>query len=92
MTGRREGGHLTKLVGYKKITSKKSGKHFCVVSVLSDLSAREQENGAVGQKVEEIFLPEEQTDFLKPADIGKEFFVNYNISGGRAYVTDVSVK
>lgn len=92
MTGRKRGGHLTKLVGYKKITSKKSGKHFCVASVLSDLSPREKEQGAVGQKVEEIFLPEEQIDFLKPADIGKEFFVNYNISGGRAYVSDVSVK
>lgn len=83
---------MTKLVGYKKITSRKSGKTFCVASVVSDLSPREIEQGQVGQKTEDIFLPEDQLDFLKPADIGKEFFVNYNISNGRAYPESVSVK
>lgn len=83
---------MIKLVGYKKITSKKSGKTFCVASVVSDLSEREIEQGQVGQKTEEIFLPESQLDYLKPADIGKEFFVHYDINNGRAFVSNVSVK
>ena len=46
---------MTKLVGYKKITSKKSGKDFCVASVVQDVSEREKENGFIGQKVEEAY-------------------------------------
>ena len=83
---------MTKLVGYKKITSKKSGKDFCVASVVQDASKREKENGFIGQKVDEIFLPEVQLDLLKPSDIGKELLLDYELSGGRAYLVNVAVK
>lgn len=83
---------MTKLVGYKKITSKKSGKDFCVASVVQDVSEREKENGFIGQKVDEIFLPEVQLDLLKPSDIGKELLLDYELSGGRAYLVNVAVK
>ena len=83
---------MTKLVGYKKITSKKSGKDFCVASVVQDVSEREKENGFIGQKVVEIFLPEAQLDLLKPSDIGKELLLDYELSGGRAYLVNVAVK
>ncbi|WP_418840608.1 hypothetical protein [Roseburia inulinivorans] len=83
---------MTKLVGYKKITSKKSGKDFCVASVVQDVSEREKENGFIGQKVDEIFLPEAQLDLLKPSDIGKELLLDYELSGGRAYLVNVAVK
>lgn len=83
---------MTKLLGYKKITSKKSGKLFCVASVVSDLTENDKRNGAVGQKVEDVFLPEEQTDLLRPADIGKELILDYQISGGRAFLVNVTVK
>ena len=83
---------MTKLVGYKKITSKKSGKDFCVASVVQDVSEREKENGFVGQKVDKIFLPEAQLDLLKPSDIGKELLLDYELSGGRAYLVNVAVK
>lgn len=83
---------MTKLVGYKKITSKKSGKEFCVASVVQDTSDREKENGFIGQKVDEIFLPESQIDFLKPSDIGKELLLDYELSGNRAYLVNVAVK
>ena len=76
---------MTKLVGYKKITSKKSGK-------VQDVSEREKENGFIGQKVDEIFLPEAQLDLLKPSDIGKELLLDYELSGGRAYLVNVAVK
>lgn len=83
---------MTKLVGYKKITSKKSGKEFCVASVVQDLSDREKSNGAVGNKVDEIFLPEEHLNLLKPSDIGKELLLDYELSGGRAFLINVTVK
>lgn len=83
---------MTKLVGYKKITSKKSGKEFCVASVVQDVSEREKENGFIGQKVDELFLPESQLNLLKPSDIGKELSLDYELSGGRAYLVNVAVK
>ena len=83
---------MTKLVGYKKITSKKSGKDFCVASVVQDVSEREKENGFIGQKVHEIYLPEAQLELLKPRDIGKELLLDYELSGGRAYLVNVAVK
>jgi len=83
---------MTKLVGYKKITSKKSGKDFCVAFVVQDVSEREKENGFIGQKVDEIFFPEAQLDLLKPSDIGKELLLDYELSGGRAYLVNVTVK
>lgn len=83
---------MTKLVGYKKITSKKSGKEFCVASVVQDVSDREKENGFIGQKVDEIFLPEAQLDLFKLSDIGKELVLDYELSGGRAYLVNVAVK
>lgn len=83
---------MTKLVGYKKITSKKSGKEFCVASVVQDVSEREKENGFIGQKVDELFLPESQLNLLKPSDIGKELSLDYELSGSRAYLVNVAVK
>lgn len=83
---------MTKLVGYKKFTSKKNGKEFCVASIVQDLTEREKENGAVGSKVDEIFLPEDQKDMLKPSDIGKELLLDYELSSGRVYLVNVTVK
>ena len=83
---------MTKLLGYKKITSKKSGKQFCVASIASDPTPRDKEQGLVGQKVEDIFLPEDQLDLLRPSDIGKELIVDYQISQGRAFIVNVTVK
>ena len=83
---------MTKLVGYKIITSKKSGKDFCVASVVQDVSERENESGCIGKKVDEIFLPEAQLDLLTPSDIGKELLLDYELSGGRAYLVNVAVK
>lgn len=82
---------MTKLVGYKKFVSKKNGKTYCVAEVVQDLSAREIENGSVGQKVDEIFLPEDKLDLLKITDIGKELTLDYELSGGRAYLVNVTV-
>lgn len=83
---------MTKLVGYRKFTSKKNAKSYCVANVVQDASDREVSSGLVGQKVEELFLPEEQYNYLKPADIGKNLELDYELSGGRAYLVSITVK
>lgn len=82
---------MTKLVGFKKFVSKKNGKEYCVANVVRDYEQREISNGCIGQKVEEIFLPEEKTNYLRPEHIGKELQFSYEISAGRAYIVDVEV-
>lgn len=82
---------MKKLVGYRKFVSAKNGKEYCVAQVVSDVTGREADRGFVGQKVEELFMPEEQVDFFKREYIGKEIETTYELSGGRAYLVEVSV-
>lgn len=83
---------MVKLVGYRNFVSKKNGKEYCVASVVSDLTERDRANGAVGNKVEEIFLPEDLTNYLKPDMVNKEVTLDYELSNGRAYLVNLSVK
>lgn len=83
---------MTKLLGYQKGVSKKSGNAYCMIYVVSDFSDNEKSNGAQGSKVESLFLPSDQVDILKPVDIGKEVILGYSISGGRAFLNNVTVK
>lgn len=80
-----------KLAGYKRFTSKK-GNPLCVAVVMTPFDAKANERGCYGADVESIFLPQEQIDYLVPTDIGKPVNLVYNISGGRAYLTEFSVK
>ena len=82
---------MAKLIGYKKGTSKK-GNDYCMATLLYELSERDKQNGAVGQKVEDIFLPENQINYLKPEHIGKEIVCDYEYSGGRGYLVGITVK
>lgn len=77
-----------KLVGFKKFTGK-NGKNYCVANVLSNYS--QYDRGCVGQKVEEIFLPEGCEDMLNEKTIGKAVNIGYRISAGRAYVESFSI-
>lgn len=81
---------MCRLVGYKKFTSKK-GKEYCVVNVVSPYNQRDLDRGCVGEKTEEIFLPENCLNLLAPGDIGCELNMTYDYSGGRAYLVDVEV-
>lgn len=83
---------MTKLLGYQKGVSKKSGNPYCMIYVVSDFADNEKANGAQGSKVESMFMPTEQIDSLKPVDIGKEIILGYSISGGRAFLNNVTVK
>lgn len=82
---------MSRLVGYKRFVSKKNGKEFCVANVVSEYGARDKSNGCIGEKVEEIFLPEEKVIFLQPSHIGKEIKLEYELSGGRAYIVDFEI-
>ena len=82
---------MSRLVGYKRFVSKKNGKEFCVANVVGEYGAREKANGCVGEKIEEIFLPEEKVSFLQPSHIGKEIKLEYELSGGRAYIVDFEI-
>jgi hypothetical protein len=72
--------------------SKKNGKEYCVATVVSDGTQREIQNGLVGQKSEDIFLPDEQLNLLKPSDIGHELICSYSYSNGRGFLESVTVK
>lgn len=82
---------MVKLIGYKRFTSKKSVET-CIAQVIREVTEREKQAGAVGQVCDEIFLPPDQVDMLKPSDLGHELLFTYEMSGGRPYLTDVKVK
>lgn len=82
---------MMKLVGYRRGTSKK-GSVYCMMNILTDSSDVDRSNGQVGQKTEEIFLPSNLVDMLKPSDIGHEVICDYFVSGGRAFLDNVTIK
>lgn len=82
---------MRKLVGYRRFISGK-GRDCCVASVLVDATERDKNAGQVGQKTEDVFIPSDQLDLLKPSDIGKELVCDYDLSNGRAFLIHVSVK
>ena len=83
---------MPKLIGYRKFTGKKDGKRYCVATCISELTPSDKNNGYVGQKTEELFMPEHLVDLLRPEHIGRELVCNYTISSGRAFLEDVAVK
>lgn len=78
---------MTKLVGYQRGTGRKTGKPYCKAFVTED-----KVPGVEGLKASEMFMPDDLIDLFKPADVGKELVLKYNISYGRAYLADVVVK
>lgn len=83
---------MAKLIGYRRFTSKKNGETYCVATLLCDLTQRDIAGGCVGQKTEDIFVPSEQVNLLRPEDIGKQLQCNYEYSNGKAYLLSVAVK
>lgn len=81
----------SKIVGFKRFTSK-AGKDFCVANVVTPYTDREKErNNCNGNKVQEVFLPDELYNYLGESDIGKECRLDYELSGNRAYLVGFSV-
>ena len=80
-----------KVVGYREFQSKKGNK--CrMLTVMSPYTDREKEKGSVGNRTEDIFLPDDCDLTITEADIGKEVVVDYSIVGGRAFVNGVVLK
>lgn len=79
------------LLGYKRFTSKK-GQDYCVALISRPLTEREQQRGSVGLAVEEIFLPDEQKNYLTPDHLNKPVDIDYDIVGGRPVVVSFSVQ
>lgn len=82
---------MKKLVGVADFISKK-GNPCHTITVLTDCNERDNEAGRFGQKVETIFLDEALSAKVKPADCGKQIILDYEVSGGRAYVVGLTVK
>lgn len=78
------------LIGVSKFESKK-GTNCEVAIVKTEFQARAIGNGSFGENVENIFVPDTIKGVLKQDDIGKEIVFDYEVSGGRAYVTGFKV-
>lgn len=86
----KRGVSLEKLIGLKQFKSKKGQN--CYIAVLEvPFSDREIEYGAVGSKSEEQFVDEDIFNSLSPADLGREVIRDFQISNGRAYLTNLTV-
>lgn len=79
------------LVGIKRFQSKKNGKNYCVAVVITPFNESQQANGSIGCSANEEFLPDEFYNYLQPTDIGLPIQFGYDVVGGRAYITNVTV-
>lgn len=82
---------MTRLVGYRNFISKKNGREYCLAYLTVDVTERERNIGMVGQKVQEVFLPDDLVGTLRPEHIGREVWLSYEAAGGRAYLTGFAV-
>lgn len=81
---------MSKLLGFMDGTGK-TGKPYTLAYLVSDLSANEVQRGAVGQKVEQVFLPVSQVGTLTAKDINCEVKLDYSVSGGRAFLNSFEI-
>lgn len=80
-----------KIVGYREFDSKK-GNTCRLLTLMTPYSDREKEKGAVGNRTDDIFLPDACKLKITEASIGQDAVVEYSVSGGRAYVENVVLK
>lgn len=82
---------VSKVIGYREFQSKKGG--LCrLLTLMSPYDEEEKERGAVGNRTEEIFLPDKCDLRITEANIGQTAVVEYRVIGGRAYVQNVVLK
>lgn len=80
-----------KLVGFKRFTAKKNGQSMCVANIVRPYNPAENSRGSLGSEVKEVFMPQDQIDYLVAEDIGKDVELSYSIYGGRAYLDNLTV-
>lgn len=79
------------LVGFKVGHSNKSGKDFCMLHVVIPGTSRDELSGQVGGRVETLFCPPDQVHSFLREHIGCELELEYDVSGGKAYLVHVEV-
>lgn len=83
---------MKKILGYRKFISKK-GVNTCIVDVMTDYNQRDKQNGAVGNKVEQIWVFGDELQVkIQPNCIGREFVGQYDVVGSNAYLIGVEIK
>ena len=80
-----------KLIGFKRLEDKKQ-KKYCIAYVgMPYKSDRVADGSAAGFEVDSLFMPDDQYDYLKSDDVGKEVTTDYDIVGRRAYLRKLTV-
>ena len=73
---------VAKLLGYRKGISKKTGKEYYSMNIVSPVSPFDTQGGYVGQeKAETVFISADMYNYLKPSDCGKDIEVQYGRFG-----------
>lgn len=76
----------TTLLGIKRFLSKE-GKPYATLQVMSPFRDEEVTQGCSGNKVEEVFVGDSLLANLGTLEIGKLIHLDYDVFGGRAYLT-----
>lgn len=79
---------MKKLIGYKEFTSKK-GNVCRMITVLEPYHSVSDK--LMGERAEDIFVPDTCTHVFTAKDIGKNVDVSYDIQGSFARVSDIKV-
>lgn len=84
---------MKKIIGFKRFTSNKNSvlTEYCVVNVLQPFSIYENNLGAVGEKVEEIWLVNGMCDLVNSSCIGKEVNISFEKVGSKYQVSEFVV-
>ena len=78
------------LVNYKRFKSKK-GNDVCTATIIRAPFPYELRQNQVGDSCETIFMPSDQLNYLKPADIGRDVELHYDVQGRFSTLTEVVV-
>ena len=81
---------MGKIIGYKKFTSK-AGVKYCVLNVLQEFSNYEIKYGAIGQKVEEIWLQDELVNTINENCIGKQCKTTFEKIGNKFQLSEFEI-
>lgn len=76
------------LVGFKRFLSKQ-GRPLCLALVARQYGSSDVD--CYGSDVAELFLPDEQYNYLLPDDIGLPVTLDYDNFGGRSRLRSISV-
>lgn len=79
-----------RLIAVTKFTSK-AGKPLCQAYIRTEFSPADAAKGCFGEKIETIWVPEEQHDYLKPEHIGRKISMDYIFYNGAPRVSAIRV-